>query len=176
MAIPTTHSDDPNRIRREVVERLLDVTNARSGLYHETTEVDGVRFYVKVTAPGPAVYQSIVDGLEGTRLRIGAAATCGRRVEHARREAWSIHNPSRLNTRTFCLLRDDIILERFRELPVWTELYEPAQITTDQLRVLIFQEGRHVGWLGVFRATGESRFDVVHRARANRERAELQRQ
>lgn len=176
MPIPTTHSDNPERMRQEVVDRLCEATNARCGLYHETAEVDGQLFYVKVTMAGSARYREVVGGMEGTRLRRGAAATTGGRVERMRRRGWTIHDSNRTDLTEFRLLRDDLVLAKFRELPVWQELYEPADITTDHLRLLTFEGGKHVGWLGVFRDSSEGRFDVVHKARANRLRAELRHQ
>lgn len=176
MSIPTIHSDNPDRMRREVMERLLEVTNATCGLYYETAEVDGQMFCVNMTGSGPARHRKVVGGLEGMRLPSGAAATTGRRVERVRRDGWSIYHARRAELTEFRLLRDDLIFEKLCELPVWHALYQPAGITTDHLRMLTFESGRHVGWLGVFRQAAESRFDVVHKARANRLRTELRQQ
>jgi DNA-binding CsgD family transcriptional regulator len=173
MPIPTIHSDNPDRMRQEVVERLCEATNARCGLYYETAEVDEQLFCVKMTGIGSARHRKVVRGLEGTRLPGGAAATTGRRIEQVRRDGWTIHRARRAELTEFRLLRDDLIREDLFDLPVWHALYEPAGITTDHLRLLTFESGRYVGWLGVFRQTAESQFDVVHKARANRLRAEL---
>ena len=173
MDIPTTHSDNPDKIRQEVVMRLLEATDATCGLYHETAEIDGELFYVKVTCTGSERYQKVVGGVEGTRLRYGAAATTGPRAERMRRTGWTVHDARRAELTEFRLLREDVIVEKFAELPVWHELYEPAGITTDQIRLLTFERGQHIGWLGVFSQSSEGRFDVVHKARANRLRGEL---
>ncbi len=176
MPTPTTHSDNPDRMRQEVVTRLCEATNARCGLYYETAEVDGHLFCVNMTGTGTARHREVVRGLEGMQLPSGAAATTGRRVEQVRRDGWTIHHARRAELAEFRLLRDDLIREELCDLPVWHALYEPAGITTDHLRLLTFERGRHVGWLGAFRQTSESRFDVVHKARANRLRTELRQQ
>ncbi len=173
MSISTIHSDKPAAIRREAVAHLRKATGATRGLYFETAEVDGELFYTKVTSSGPAPYEAFLSAMEGTRLRSGAVATAGEHALRARRDRWTIHRPGRARLAEFRALRDDIDVEQFRKLPVWKDLYVGADITTDQLRVLIYDRGKYVGWFGVFRGGDESVFDPVQQARANKKLHDL---
>lgn len=136
LCLETVARERPVEVRRRVCE-----------LVREVAEADAVGFFRVAIADGTYVYSDWATD--------GDAALCGQFEGTAGRpfetlKSWNPSDPPAGEVGRFVTMRQSRSLRFLEQLEAWHRYYVPLGIG-DQVRVLMYQGGRLLGWFGAFR-------------------------
>ncbi len=147
--LETLHTSSASGIRAELLDACREATGASIAVFlRPTPDREGVTRYRQFTVVGDAAARELMSSFEGAPMQEGSVVDTGQRVMSARRGSWSLWNPSRRHTNRFCLLAEDMSLERMKQTASYQQVYGPLDII-DQARMLVLDRDRVVAWFGV---------------------------
>ncbi len=156
-----------------IFERMRSLAGESSGIFYQVRVLDGRPYFgdIAVSREGPAQLHSFGRRLSNGPM-LSETATATTEIPKWRKGAWSIQRPAPLLLNQFSLLDQDVEREGLSRSPIWDNLYTPFEID-DQLRALVFDGAKLVGWLGAWRHGREARFSASEQEALNRERSHI---
>ncbi len=154
----------------EIFEKMRSLAGESSAMFYQVKIVDGQPYFGDVSVSREGSEQLHKFGAmisNGPMLNETATATT--EIPKWRRGAWSIQRPAPLLLNQFSLLDQDVFREDAIRSPIWDRLYAPFEIE-DQLRALVFDGARLIGWLGAWRHGHHARFSLREQHALNRDR------
>ncbi len=134
--LSTVHSEDPEIILRELVEHLRDTVRCQFGLYFKCVE----------TRPGELYFtNAVTDGDRELRDALLAYAD-----KPAVATPWLPPNLNRDEVNTFIRTSSRYDDDYLRNFSIASDVFEPLEVG-DQIRILLYDGSRFLGWLGLMR-------------------------
>jgi DNA-binding CsgD family transcriptional regulator len=160
-------------IINDVTQQATAAVENASAVFYTIKKSNDTSFFGKLftNETADSSVKMIAARLSGSKM-VDGAATSKHHTPYWRRGGWNIESPVPKHMNKFSAMDDDIERRFVHETAIWQVLYEPLEIE-DQLRALVYDGGRFVGWFGMWRRGVGARFSEIERARLNDQRAKL---
>lgn len=146
-------ASDPDALRARAIDAVLRTAEADSACWYTVGELDGV---VRLSA-----WQSARGGDRSVDACFHLLAND---PDPWATSPMSLRRPSRGETSAFQEVDSIVPFEEFEASPFFQKFFAPFGIR-DQIRLLVFQGPRFIGWIGAVRKKGSPRFDARDRRR-----------
>lgn len=160
----TLEETNPDVLIAALLERLLSTVDADIAMWFAQGTLHGReivrRMHLREKDRLPADFASLAGG-PGL---VGSAFDSSHDLLVQRRRGWSIRDPAPHNANAFATFGEDYHRKDFSELtdqgehiPVYRSFYAPVEVA-DQLRALMYQGHRSLGWFGLYRRGKGNKF------------------